>query len=464
MREKREVIKHSAAIHIQSNITLLQRRAWNVLLANAYDDLITLDEYAMTIKDLIQVLEFDSRNDEHLQEALRALTTCAVEWDLLGKGGEKEWGVTTLLAQAKICDGVCIYAYSPELRRRLHNPRMYARISLSMQNKFESKHAQTLWEVCVDYLDGTRNSGETPFISLETYRKLMGIADNMYPEFKAFNRRVIKEPVDEINRVTDFQVEVVYQRKARQVSAVKFKVRRVLQLPGQVSKQTSLFPNSRDGSPAVTELKEAGLSIEEAWRIWQEGFNYVDADKRPVVDDEDAELAFTRYVREKIHLMQRLREQGKVRNATGFLLEALKKNYSNPEFAEAEKQRATQQHGKELKTREHQRRELADEKRELEKAREAAIHEQCKQMLESMPQVMEQVVTSLLEKNPTFRQYYDRAKSLAENYAVGPRIWVFVDQQVRRLHPESFQVITDTYERKLAALEQQGEELGVTSH
>jgi hypothetical protein len=452
MREKREVIKHSAAIHIQSNITLLQRRAWNVLLANAYDELVTSDEHAITIKDLVQILEFDSKKDEYLQEALRALTTCAVEWDLLGKDGEKEWGVTTLLAQAKVRDGVCIYAYSPELRRRLHNPRMYARISLSMQNKFESKHAQTLWEVCVDYLDETRNSGETPFIALETYRKLMGIADNMYPEFKAFNRRVIKEPIDEINRVTDFHVEVVYQRKARQVTAVKFKVRRVLLLSGQVTKQDPLFPNMRDGSPAVTELKKAGLSIDEAWRIWQEGFNYVEADKRPVVADEDAELAFARYVREKIHLTHRLHEQGRVRSLTGFLLEALKKNYSNPEFVEEEKQQAAQQKDKEKKARDRQRQELADAQRELEKVRDNAIHEQCKLMLDTMPQIIEQSVMSLCEDNPTFRQYYDRAKSLTENYAVGPRIWVFVDQQVRKLHPEHFQTILDTYESKLAVL------------
>ncbi len=459
MREKREVIKHSGAVHIQSNITLLQRRAWNVLLANAYDELMTLDEHAITIKDLIHVLEFDSKKDEYLQEALRTLTTYAVEWDLLGKDGEKEWGVTTLLAQAKIRDGICIYAYSPELRRRLHNPRMYARISLSIQNKFESRHAQILWEVCVDYLDETRNSGETPYIALETYRKLMGIADNLYPEFKAFNRRVIKEPVDEINRVTDFRVEAVYQRKARQVAAVKFKVRQVPQSSGQVAKQNALFPNTCDGSPAVTALKDAGLSIEEAWRIWQESFNYVDMDKRPVVNDEDAEEAFARYVREKIHLTQRLREQGKIRNTTGFLLEALKKNYSNPEFAEAEKQQAALQQVKDKSTRARLRRNLADEKRELEKDRANAIHEQCKHMLESTPHVVEQVVQALLEENPVFRQYYDRDKSLAENYAVGPRIWVFVDQQVRKLHPDAFQAINDTYESKLTALEKQADEL-----
>ena len=36
VNEKLEVIKHSAAVHIQNNITLLQRRGWNVLLAHAY--------------------------------------------------------------------------------------------------------------------------------------------------------------------------------------------------------------------------------------------------------------------------------------------------------------------------------------------------------------------------------------------------------------------------------------------
>ena len=34
-----EVVKASPAIQIQSKITHLQRRAWNVLLANAYNEL-----------------------------------------------------------------------------------------------------------------------------------------------------------------------------------------------------------------------------------------------------------------------------------------------------------------------------------------------------------------------------------------------------------------------------------------
>ena len=168
---KKEVIKHSAAIYIQNNITLLQHRAWNLLLANAYDDLPVKDEYEITVFDLIERLEFASKNEDYLKESLRALVTCAVEWNLLGKDKKQKWGISTLLADAEIENGICSYSYGAKLRKRLHNPTMYARISLSMQNKFESKYALALWELCVDFLDETRNYGETRFIPL---RRLQG--------------------------------------------------------------------------------------------------------------------------------------------------------------------------------------------------------------------------------------------------------------------------------------------------
>lgn len=139
LQGKQDVIKHSAAIHIQNNITLLQRRAWNVLLANAYDELPVQERHRMRIQELMRTLEFESKNEDYLKEALEALVSCKVRWNILDKDRELEWGVTTLLAEARIKNGICTYAYGPTLRERLHNPHMYARISLSMQNKFDSK-------------------------------------------------------------------------------------------------------------------------------------------------------------------------------------------------------------------------------------------------------------------------------------------------------------------------------------
>src|SRR5216683_8143164 len=94
--QKKEVIKHSAAIQIYSSITLLQRRAWNVLLYNAYNELPTAEAHRISVLDLARMLEYDSHNHEYLMEALRALVTCGVEWNVLGKDGTEVWGVTTL--------------------------------------------------------------------------------------------------------------------------------------------------------------------------------------------------------------------------------------------------------------------------------------------------------------------------------------------------------------------------------
>ena len=42
--ERDEFIKASPAIQIQGSISHLQRRVWNVLLANAYDELPTKED------------------------------------------------------------------------------------------------------------------------------------------------------------------------------------------------------------------------------------------------------------------------------------------------------------------------------------------------------------------------------------------------------------------------------------
>ena len=99
--EIEEVVKASPAIQIQSQITHLQRRAWNVLLANAYDELPSTDIHRISISDLAQSLGLDSNNHDHLKDTLRALVDCIVEWNILSKDRHNEWGVAALLRPRK---------------------------------------------------------------------------------------------------------------------------------------------------------------------------------------------------------------------------------------------------------------------------------------------------------------------------------------------------------------------------
>ncbi|HEY5746298.1 MAG TPA: replication initiation protein, partial [Chryseolinea sp.] len=200
LNTKKEVIKHSAAIQVENRIGQLERRIWNWLLANAYDELPTAETHSILVADLMKGLGYASRNLAHLKETLKGLTGSVLEWNVIRKDKEV-WGATTLLAEVEIEDGVCTYAFGPMLRKRLYNPKMYARISLSLQNQFQSKHALALYELFVDYLHEDTRHGETPFISIPDFRKLMGIPDGMYPEFKKLSKWVIKDPLAEINKI-----------------------------------------------------------------------------------------------------------------------------------------------------------------------------------------------------------------------------------------------------------------------
>ena len=110
----------------------------------------------------------------------------------------------------------------------------------------------------MDYLDESKNYGETPFIPLETYRELMGISEGQYARFKDLSLYVIRIPVEEINRVTDFRVALDYRRVHRKVTGVKFKVRRVFEMPvTAVTPTLPLFP-ARGHAGSGTGVKNRG--------------------------------------------------------------------------------------------------------------------------------------------------------------------------------------------------------------
>lgn len=225
---KRQVVKHSSAIQIGSNtgdISLIQRKAFNVLLAYAYDDLPKKDEHKIPIMDLCRYINFDSNNTRHLKDALRGLVKTNVEWNILGADRQQEWGVAALLAEVRIKNGFCYWGYSSTLRKLLYNPRIYARINLSLQNQITSKHSLILYENIFFYYREGDGFGETPWIDINTLRKLLGIPEGRYKQFKVLNGMVIKKSIHEINDKTELIVTIEYKRSGREVSAVKFFVK-----------------------------------------------------------------------------------------------------------------------------------------------------------------------------------------------------------------------------------------------
>ncbi|MDE0636647.1 MAG: replication initiation protein [Candidatus Poribacteria bacterium] len=330
LAEINEVIKASPAIQIQSKITHLQRRAWNILLANAYNELPDKEVHVVSIAELAAKLGFDSNNHDHLKAMLRSLRNCEVEWNILGKDKKQEWGVAGLLAEARIRDGICFYQFSHTLRQKLYNPSVYAKLNLHLQNQFKSQYALILWEICFDYFDTKRGVGETPFISLDTFKSLMGLGETDYPEFKILSRDLIKVAIKEINDLTDYHVEVEYKRITRKVAELKFRIEKVK----EISVQESIYPDIEDLPTVAVELVQADVNRPVAQKIASQEWEYVNPDKLP---DPGTYADFAAYVSEKIEMSL---DVAGMKNRAGYIIKAIRENYQNHEVRKAREIRA----------------------------------------------------------------------------------------------------------------------------
>lgn len=345
--ENHEFIKASGAIQIanlsENALTLQQMKTWNVLLANAWHSLKKEEVHSIHLLDLMRYLGENHNNWAALKDNFRALAGVRVEWNIMNKDREVSWGIATLLSQAEIVNSTTLeYAYPPKIRDLLADPRIFARLSLLQQSVLKSKYSLILYEICTDY----KGVKQTPLYPLDEFRRIMGIKDGEYPEFKRFSQRVIKAPIGEVNKKTPLTISAEYQRENRAVVAIKFHIEEkkdfVFERPegkGQMSLplsneditetiprkkipdnlQTLSVPEER--LPAFQTLIEAGLREDDAKAILHQ------------YDDEHI-ASNLRYVLERLHGSARQQ----VKNPKAYLITAIRDDYAKDD-REREKSR-----------------------------------------------------------------------------------------------------------------------------
>jgi len=221
------VKKNVAAIHVSGKLTLLQRKLSNVLLLNAYDTLTQRTSHAIDARTLCTMIGYNSNDMETLKQSLRGLVETSAEWDMLDENGQQEWGVSSLLAFAKLKGGVCEYSYSQALAEKLHDPKVFALINLNIQRKFTSGHALALYENCYRFV----RTGSTGWWPLDLFRRLMGVDDSAYYEtFKHLNAKIIKPAVAEVNKTSNIIITPETHKMGRSVTEIRFKIAKNPQL------------------------------------------------------------------------------------------------------------------------------------------------------------------------------------------------------------------------------------------
>lgn len=314
MDSKKVVKKHVAAIHCSNTLSLMQRKISNALLYHAYADLKNKEEHEISISQLCKILGVTSHNYDSLKEALKALVSTLLEWNVVNDDtGDEDWSATTILSCVRIRGAQCFYAYSPRMRDLLHSPSVYGQVNLIVQARFKSNYGLALYENCVRY----RNLPKTRLFTLEEFRKLMGVDASQYPIFRDFKRRVISKAVEEVNTHSDVFLEPEYKRAGRNVTGICFTIKerpKKQRIGATIDNpvKTNIFDDP--------EKKLVFTRLTEDFQI------------NPIMSEMLIKEYDVVYIQEKIQLVmsKKIATAKSIENLAGYLISAIKNDYQQP--------------------------------------------------------------------------------------------------------------------------------------
>jgi plasmid replication initiation protein len=297
------VKKHVAIIHCANRLSLLEHKISNAFLYNAYHKLLTNEEHTIHIKDLCDLIGYDSKDYKLLKNAIKSLMSTVLEWNLLAKNYDNIWVASTVLADVVIKGSMCTYSYSRKVRELLFQPEMYAKIDLKTQAKFTSSYGLTLYENCIRFL----KVNKTPCITLDIFRKLMGVEQGKYKNFGDFKKRVINIAVHEVNCFSPIQVVPSYIKKGRVVDSIRFDIHKK---NNNDTKEVEQSTRIEDGSDLLSRLtnqffipRKEAISLIESYSS-----DYINEKIKNLLDSESF-------------------KKNSIKNVAGYLMTSILKDY-----------------------------------------------------------------------------------------------------------------------------------------
>jgi plasmid replication initiation protein len=297
-----DVKKPVEAIQCANTFSLIQRKMYNVLLANAANNLRSDVTHRISMGTLCKLMGYDSKDYKSIKDKFRELRRMDIEWDIINEQGNKVWTNTSPLSLARVIEGkgICEYEFTASLIPLLSAPAQYAKFSLGIQSKFQSSYGLALYENCERY----RNIGQTRNFDVLTFRKLMGVHEHQYKDFFALKRRVIVIAIKEVNKHSDFEITPEYEKNGRQVVRIRFLISNKKKILTQIS-------SSKQNEDGVSKILADVFRLSE-----KEINNYL---KNYTSD----------YLNEKIQYVLNTPsfQSGSIKNVGGYLKTAIKSDY-----------------------------------------------------------------------------------------------------------------------------------------
>lgn len=204
------IIKPGELIEIRqaSALTLYDRRVLNLLIEHAGSAIADDEVHHVAMSRL------RSRKDnasERVRDSIVRLMTTLVEVPVRDRNGKRATLRTALLASTTTTDdeqdpaGEVAFRFSQEMRAIIQKSDHWGRIKGYVIFAFSTKYALALYEAICLRINLRTNE---QIFSVEEFRQVLGVPDGKLSVFKNLNKWAISPALEEVNALSDFNVDI----------------------------------------------------------------------------------------------------------------------------------------------------------------------------------------------------------------------------------------------------------------
>jgi nucleoside diphosphate kinase len=200
-----------------SPLTLVDRRTYNLLIANAWERIDQPVKHVIAKSELRGLHESNDRIGDSVEHLMTAFVRVYTE--LNGKPAIERTQLLGPTTEARAQDGLLYYRFTSEMRAIIRNSSMFARLRRDVIFALKSKYALALYEIIQKRGNlGWKHSEE---FALDRFRELLGVEPGKLKEFKHLNLRAIHPAVLEVRALSDFGCSVEPITAGRKVIKIR---------------------------------------------------------------------------------------------------------------------------------------------------------------------------------------------------------------------------------------------------
>jgi len=202
-----------------SDLTLADRRTYNLLIAGAWDHIGDPERvHRIPKSELLGSHESTDRLSGSIERLMRTIVRIRVEAE--GKPAIRRVQLLAPTTEQTEEGGILFYRFPVELVEIIKDSGVFGRLKRDVMFGLSSKYALALYEMGEKRRHLSYRWSEV--FSIEEIRDLLGVADGELERFANLNAWALKPAAVEVNALADFGVKLEPIKQGRKVVSVKF--------------------------------------------------------------------------------------------------------------------------------------------------------------------------------------------------------------------------------------------------